>query len=166
MTLKEEIADTKSRLEKYKSLVKDLNSDISHIEGNFEAPAGLERTVSAEEIAIVRLCEIQRDALSDKIASGEAHLEKIKKEYILQFEKMSAECNMHMDKAIEEAKKHVGEDPIEITSKISDAILSWEAIKDDPDQEIKNNIFYELSNHLDFLKNKYVHEKKSNLRKA
>ena len=87
---------------------------------------------------------------AERVRNVEARLEGLQKKYEVEFERESAECNGHLYEIIAKAKKYVDMDPVAISDKIKAILEKYESAEDPPEQEERNDDFYELLKHMDF----------------
>ncbi|MEK6877979.1 MAG: hypothetical protein AABY22_00145 [Nanoarchaeota archaeon] len=137
MTLKQQIAQGTEILLAHKKLLSDISILIEKKD---------------DKAMLAFLLDIQKMESEDRIKNVESRLNSLKKDYIIQFEKDSAECNMNMEDVIKVVDKWIGKEPLGITDQILPLIA---LVRPFMDQERKNDIYSELKGHLNFLKNTY-----------
>ena len=122
---------------------------------------GLEKDITLYEGLLINPITLQMCNIlfSDFIERKKNRLNKLKehrqKTVIPEFEKLSAECNMQMDKIIEKAKRYIGKEPLFITNSINELVNKYNVEKDRMEQEEKNGIYVRLVQHINFLTNQY-----------
>lgn len=125
----------------------------------------MERMNDAQTIDEVLAClrDIEKEKLNERIVNIEAKLAPLRKQYLVEFEKQSAEANMRIDSVIKEGKKWDGKEPLTITNELMNEITSFELYNMDANgqkddrvmpQEMRNEIYSKIVGHLNFLKNK------------
>lgn len=82
-------------------------------------------------------------------------LAKLRKEYVLEFEKQSIEANNHMPTVIAQAKPFIGKPPLQITELIAPLIEYCEEHGDDITQEDRNEVYFKLKGHVNFMQKTY-----------
>ena len=126
-----------------------------------EQITGLEKDITLYEGLLINPITLQMCNIlfSDFIKRKKNRLNELKeyrqKKAIPEFEKLSAECNMQMDKIIEKARRYVGKEPLFITNSINELVNKYQVEKDTMEQEEKNGIYIRLIQHIDFITNKY-----------
>lgn len=98
------------------------------------------------------LVDIFKADYEGRCLSVETRLARLKKERLLEFERMSAESNMNMSKVLTRAKEFFGKDPKSVTAKMESLYHEYKPFME---QERKNEIFFELKGHIDFLTKTY-----------
>lgn len=98
------------------------------------------------------LVEIFRADYEGKCLSVATRLARLKKDQVFEFERRSAEANMNIEKILTRTKEYVGKEPKSVTSKMEALYLEYKPFME---QGRKNEIFFELKGHIDFLKNTY-----------
>ena len=122
---------------------------------------GLEKDITLYEGLLINPITLQMCNIlfSDFIERKKNRLNKLKeyrqKTAIPEFEKLSAGCNMQMDKIIEKAKRYIGKEPLFITNSINELVNKYDVEKDRMEQEEKNGIYVRLIQHINFLTTKY-----------
>lgn len=104
-----------------------------------------------EPVGVRLLVDMKKVELEEQVATITQRLEKLRKQYIVEFEAESKEANEKMGTAIMLGKRIDGKEPVAISGKVQELI---EEVKTCEDQERKNDIFYELQGHIKFLKEK------------
>jgi len=108
-------------------------------------------SVSGNEDAISLLLNIKREELAEQVVTINKRLEKVRNQFIISFEKESAEANEKMPIAIMLGQKYVGKEPTEISSAIQMLIAEYK--EGNWDQERKNDIYFALC-HITFFQTK------------
>ena len=108
-------------------------------------------STSFSDAGIQLLLDITKVELEDHIANISDRLAKERKRYIIEFEAESKETNENIGKMVIIGSQYAGKDPLAITDKIQELIAEY---KTQPEQERKNDIFYEISDHIKILKPK------------
>lgn len=98
------------------------------------------------------LLDLIKSEYEGKCLSVETRLLQLKKEQVLEFERMSAESNMNMSKVLTRAKEFFGRDPKSVTAKMESLYHEYKPFMN---QGRKNEIFFELKGHIDFLTKTY-----------
>ena len=109
-------------------------------------------TAPEEPVGIKVLLDIEKIQLEKKITNIEGKLSQARKQYMEEFEKDSAECNLRMEEILSKAKKYLDREPKGISDKLSELIKRWEFAKDDIEQEEKNDIYFEVEGIIGFFK--------------
>ena len=133
---KETITTGEALLAKYNGLIKEIDD--------------------AGDVTLVLLrvlAKIAKSEFSERIDSIQKKLSALNKQYMIEFEKDSAVANKNINSIILKARQYIGKEPLGVSSKIAEAVKKIEA-DNFMDQESKNDIYFELSAHIDFLKNK------------
>ncbi len=140
MNLKAQIAQNEEKLSKYKKEVEDIN-DLLRIKND---PKSVE--------FLLNLRKMDKESA---IAIGESKQEILKKQRMAEFELESAEANLRLDKLITEISKWIGKEPMGVTSKIGPLVEAYKAEMVGISQERRNELYFELKGHLNFLTNVY-----------
>ena len=140
MSLKQNIDHGEALLKNYS----DTLTTLEDIEKNYD-----------NEKAVRFLISIQKIEFEDRVANVKKRLAKIQKEYIFQFEKDSAEANSGLEPIIEAAKKYVGQEPLSITNLLLPLIKYHFENKDNFSQEERNDLYFKMKGHINFLKKTY-----------
>lgn len=101
------------------------------------------------EAKINAIISILKYNLEDEIRTIEHKIPALKSNWIQSFEAESAEVNHKLGGALMMAQKLVGQEPLVITDKIGELIPKLKAAED---QEEKNDLFYEMMGHVNFIK--------------
>lgn len=100
---------------------------------------------------VMVLLEIEHAKFQEAVATITQRLEKLQKDFLQSFEAQSAEVNQKLGGALMMASQLVGKEPLAITEKIG--VLAAQ-LKTEEDQEAKNDLFYEMMGHVNFIKQK------------
>jgi hypothetical protein len=136
MSLKKQIEQNNEKLKQYRDFVDAIDL--------------LEKSKDDKK-AIAFLLEIQKLEFTGRIERGEKQQAILEKQYLAEFEAVSAEANLRLDKLITEISKWIGKDPIGVTSKIQPLVEAYGREKGDYTQEQRNEVYTELSGHYKFL---------------
>lgn len=98
------------------------------------------------------LVDIFKSDYEGKCLSIQTRLAMLKREQVMEFERRSAESNMNMDKILTRTKEFFGKDPKSVTAKME---ALYHEYKPFMEQGRKNEIFFELKGHIDFLTKTY-----------
>lgn len=139
MSLKQQIAQNEEKLKQYRDFVDAIDL--------------LEQSKDDKK-AIAFLLELQKLEFSGRIERGEKNLEILKKQRMVEFEMESAEANLRMDKLIPEISKWIGKDPVGVTCNIEPLVKAYESERDGISQERRNELYFGLKGHYDFLTKK------------
>ena len=138
MKLSQQINDGERLLNIYQKRIDDIDN-------------GLIDDQNAPNAKAIRfLLNSEKENLGEKMTNISNRLKKLYRDYELQMDQISAECNANMDKTIEIAKRFYGKDPAAVTEKLKPLIDEYERF-DVIDQERKNDIYTELKQHNLFL---------------
>lgn len=142
MTLRQKIRSNESKLKTY---IEFLDT-ITLIQENKDDKAAIEFLVK---------CQILD--FESRIKNVKENLEKDKKVYIVEFEKQSAECNFLIQDVVREVCKWIGREPLGVTENIKPLTDKFkkDAFWSELSQEERNDVYFELKGHLNFLKNVY-----------
>ena len=140
MSLKQSIEHGEALLKNYG----DTLSTLVDIEKNYD-----------NEKAVRFLISIQKIEFEDRAENVKKRLAKIRKEYIFQFEKDSAEANVGLWAIVVVAKKYIGQEPRTITDLLAPLIKYYYDNKDNFSQEERNDLYFKLKGHINFLKKTY-----------
>lgn len=97
------------------------------------------------------LVDIEKAKLEEAVATINARLEKLHKEFLVSFEAESAEVNQKLGGALMMASQLAGKEPLAITEKVTELAAK---LKTEEDQEAKNDLFYAMMSHVNFIKQK------------
>lgn len=97
------------------------------------------------------LLEMKNLELQEQVDTITTRLEKLRKQYLVEFEAESKEANEKMGSLIMIGKSLAGKEPIAISTKIQELIAE---LTPRPEQEHFNDVFYELQSHINFFKKK------------
>ena len=109
-------------------------------------------TASTDTEKIDILLVIEKIRFKERMINIEDKLFKSRKQYVEEFEKDSAECNLRMEEILSKAKNYLDREPKGISDKLSELIKRWEFAKDDIEQEEKNDIYFEVEGIIGFFK--------------
>lgn len=136
---------TKQRIETNKAKLKQLTNEVDTISILIKN--------KDEKKAIDFLLEKRKEEIEARISAGENENAYLEKQYEKEYELLSAEANMNLEKLVNRAQSWVGKDPVGITSKLLPLI---EAFKGGiSDQQTRNDVYTELLGHMNFLTNTY-----------
>ena len=133
---KETITTGEALLAKYNGLIKEIDD--------------------AGDVTLVLLrvlAKIAKSEFSERIDSIQKKLSALNKQYMIEFEKDSAVANKNINSIILKARQYIGKEPLGVSSKIDEAVKKIEADQF-MDQEVKNDLYFDLAAHIDFFKNK------------
>ena len=111
----------------------------------------IEEVRNLSDPGVTVLLDIKQSELKEDVDTIRHRLEKLQKEFIQSFEEESAEVNQKLGGALMMASQLAGKEPLAITEKISQLA---EKLKTEEDQEAKNDLFYAMMQHVNFIKTK------------
>lgn len=101
------------------------------------------------------LLEYLRLDLEGKADESEKKLERLRKQYEVEFEKNSYVVNSQIDWLVSNVSDWIGGEPVSVTDRVSDVVAAYEKEKAGMSQEQRNEIYFELKRHYDFLTKVY-----------
>ncbi len=106
--------------------------------------------------SIMFLLNVQRLEYESRVDGVKSKLEKLKKEYVVEFEKDSSETNVKIQDVVAESKKYIGKEPLGVTDEIKPLTDKFTDNKGwmDMSQEDRNGVYFKLKSHLYSIKNK------------
>jgi len=93
--------------------------------------------------------------LEGKADESEKKLERLRKQYEVEFEKNSYVVNSQIDWLVSNVSDWIGGEPVSVTDRVSDVVAAYEKEKAGMSQEQRNEIYFELKRHYDFLTKVY-----------
>lgn len=139
MTLRQVIKESETKLKTYKDFVDTI--EMLNVNKN-------------DKKTLEFLLGIQKLELESKIMNVEGRLAKAKKDRLWEMEQQSSECLVKIGGVVLEAKKYVGQDPVGVTDKLLPLIDRFrnDGVWMSMSQEERNDVYFELKGHLNFLK--------------
>lgn len=111
-----------------------------------------QQLVDATEVADLKT--VLSFLFAERIVNLEHKLAKLRPQWAVEFEKESAEVNTKMPAVVANAKKFIGREPKAVSDKIRAIIEKHTAEGAFFEQEEKNDDFYELIEHINFINKK------------
>ena len=100
------------------------------------------------------LADVLQDLIVERMGTTTSRLEKLRGQYAVELENESAEVNTKIFEMIMNANRYIGKEPVAISDKIKALVEEFRANKDTIDQERKNDLYFELGDHIAFFKTK------------
>ena len=101
------------------------------------------------------LLEYLRLDIAGRIADSERRIVGLKRQYEVEFEKNSYVVNSELDGLISDVEGWIGKEPVSVTEKIAMVVEAYHREKAQMSQEQRNEIYFELKRHYDFLTKVY-----------